>query len=246
MDPVMKKRASPSELVGPARFHPPPLPLDEMPELDVVLISHDHYDHLDKPAVIELARRGNRFVTSLGVGAHLEGWGVDPERITELDWQESATVGRVRITAKPARHFSGRTPFDRNKTLWSSWTLEGPEHRVFFIGDSGFFEGMADVGRDHGPFDLTLIKIGAYAETWPDIHLTPEDAVRIHRMVQGARMVPIHWGTFNLAFHAWNEPPERLLAAAAEAGVAVSFPRLGAFFDPAAPGPLDPWWREVR
>jgi L-ascorbate metabolism protein UlaG (beta-lactamase superfamily) len=219
--------------------------LDRLPPLDAVLISHDHYDHLDKHAVRQLAWRDAPFVTSLGVGGHLERWGIDPERIIELDWHETTKVGGLSVTATPARHFSGRRPFERFRTLWSSWVLAGERHRVFFTGDTGFYEGLADIGRQHGPFDLTLIKIAAYSRTWPDIHLEPEDSVRLHQLVRGGRMLPIHWGTFNLAFHAWDEPIERALAAAREAGVELLTPRIGEPVDGLAPGDYGAWWREV-
>ena len=244
-DPVFSERTSPSQRVGPKRFHPPPVALDRLPPLDVVLISHDHYDHLDKHTVERLASSAVPFVTSLGVGRYLERWGVAPERIVELDWHESTQVGALRLTATPARHFSGRSPFGRFGTLWSSWVLAGARHRVFFTGDTGFFDGLADIGREHGPFDLGLIKIAAYSDMWPDIHLLPEDAIRLSAMVRAKRMLPIHWGTFNLAFHAWDEPIERTVAAARDAGVELLTPRLGQPVDALSPGRYGSWWREV-
>jgi len=246
IDPVFSERTSPWQKAGPKRFHPVPLALDRLPDLDAVLISHDHYDHLDRHTIASLATRDAPFITSLGVGDYLERWGVAPERIIELDWHEGTTVGRLRVIATPARHFSGRSPFGRNKTLWSSWVFAGERHRVFFTGDTGFFEGIADIGRDHGPFDVTLVKISAYSASWPDIHLTPEDAVRVHQLVRGKRMLPVHWATFNLAFHAWDEPPERALATAEAAGVELLTPRIGEPIEPTQPREYGPWWREVR
>jgi L-ascorbate metabolism protein UlaG (beta-lactamase superfamily) len=249
-DPVWARRASPSSLVGPKRFHPPPLALDELPPLDAVIASHDHYDHLDRGVVRALARSAAqsraRFVVPLGVGAHLERWGVAPERITELDWSESTTVGPLTLTATPARHFSGRGLNDRNHTLWASWSVAGPRHRVFHSGDTGPFGGMAAIGAAHGPFDLTLIKIGAYGEGWPDIHLTPEQAVDAHAKVRGELLLPIHWGTFNLAFHAWDEPAERVVAAAGAHGARLVMPRPGESIEPALAPAVRPGWREVR
>ena len=250
-DPVWARRASPSSLVGPRRFHEPPLALDELPPLDAIVASHDHYDHLDREVVRALVRSaaqsGARFVVPLGVGAHLERWGVAPDRIVELDWSESATVGPLTLTATPARHFSGRGLNDRNHTLWASWSVAGPRHRVFHSGDTGPFPGFADIGASHGPFDLTLVKIGAYGETWPDIHLTPEQAVDAHAKLRGGLLLPIHWGTFNLAFHAWDEPAERVVAAAAVAtGTRLVVPKPGESVEPATPPPVEPWWRAVR
>jgi L-ascorbate metabolism protein UlaG (beta-lactamase superfamily) len=248
-DPVWARRASPSSLIGPKRFHAPPLPLDQLPPLDAIVASHDHYDHLDRGVVRALARSAAqsraRFVVPLGVGAHLERWGVAADRITELDWSESITVGPIRLTATPARHFSGRGLTDRDHTLWASWSVTGPRHRVFHSGDTGPFAGFADVGAALGPFDLTFIKIGAYGETWPDIHLTPEQAVDVHAMVRGKMLLPMHWGTFNMAFHAWDEPAERVVAAAGTS-TRLIMPRPGESVEPATARPVEPWWRAVR
>jgi L-ascorbate metabolism protein UlaG (beta-lactamase superfamily) len=248
VDPVWGKRASPSQLVGPKRFHAPPLSLAELPPLDVVILTHDHYDHLDMSAVRALASNSGQqrmqWVTTLGVGAHLERWSVPSSRITELDWGDAAHVGSLKITAQPARHFSGRV-FKRDQTLWASWVIAGPVHRVFHSGDTGFFDGVAEIGARYGPFDLTMIKIGAYGETWPDIHLDPEQAVRVHAMIGGKVLLPIHWGTFNLAFHAWDEPPERLMVAAEREYVRLVIPRPGQQVEPDSLPALDTWWRRV-
>ena len=250
LDPVWARRASPSTLIGPKRFHAPPLALEDLPPLDAIMASHDHYDHLDRGVVKALAgsaaQARARFVVPLGVGAHLERWGVPPERITELDWAESTTVGALTLTATPARHFSGRGLSDRNHTLWASWSIAGPVHRVFHSGDTGPFAGFADIGARHGPFDLTLIKIGAYGETWPDIHLTPEQAVDVHSKLRGRLLLPIHWGTFNMAFHAWDEPVERVVVAATAGGAPLVVPRPGESVEPARPAPVEPWWRKGK
>lgn len=249
-DPVWARRASPSSLVGPKRFFNPPLPIEELPPLDAVLASHDHYDHLDRGVIKALAQSAEqsraRFIVPLGVGAHLEKWGVAPERITELDWSESTTLGPLRITATPARHFSGRGFGDKNHTLWASYAVAGPKHRVFHSGDTGPFPGVLDIGAQHGPFDLTLIKIGAYGETWPDIHLTPEQAVEAHKSLRGDLLLPIHWGTFVLAFHAWDEPAERVVAASLANGTRVIVPKPGESIEPALARPVERWWRSVH
>ena len=181
---------------------------------------------------------------SSDLGSHLRIWGVPPDRIVELDWDESAALGDLRLVCTPARHFSGRF-LTRNTTLWSSWTVIGPRHRAFFGGDTGYTNGFGRIGSEYGPFDLTLMPIGAYHPGWPDIHMNPEDAVRAHRDVTDAGLlVPIHWATFRLAPHPWSEPVERLLTAASAEGVTVATPKPGQRVDGAATArPIDAWWR---
>jgi L-ascorbate metabolism protein UlaG (beta-lactamase superfamily) len=242
-DPIWSQRCSPSRVVGPQRLHEPPLALDELPAIDAVLISHDHYDHLDIDTVIGLARTQRApFVVPLGIGAHLRKWGIPDGRIVELDWNESHRIGELTLVCTPARHFSGRM-FRRNTTLWASWVIAGPRHRAFFGGDTGYTKSFAEIGSDHGPFDLTLLPIGAYHPAWPDIHMNPEEAVRAHLDVtQSGLLVPVHWATFRLAPHPWAEPVQRLLAAADPAGVQVAVPRPGQRVDHRSPA-LDPWWQ---
>ena len=240
-DPIWSDRCSPFSFAGPRRFVPPPVPLESLPPIDAVIISHDHYDHLDEATVKALAARGTQFFVPLGVGAHLDAWGVPPDQIRSFDWWEGARVGALEIVATPARHFSGRSLTDRNHTLWASWVIKGPRHRVYFGGDTGMFQGFLEIGRRYGPFDITLLPIGAYNPRWRPIHMDPEEAVAAHRMLQGRRLVPIHWATFSLAFHDWFEPAERLLVAARQHGVDVATPAIGAPID--ARGRTEPWWR---
>ena len=244
-DPVWSERVSPSRTVGPQRLHPPPLPLEKLPALDAILISHDHYDHLDMASVRALVHTQRApFVVPLGVGAHLRGWGVPESRIVELDWQAGTRIGDLRLVCTPARHFSGRF-LTRNTTLWSSWVIAGPQHRVFFGGDSGYTGAFADIGAQHGPFDLTLLPIGAYNKAWPDVHMNPEEAVAAHSDLGAGVLLPIHWATFRLAPHPWAEPAERLLVAATAAGVHCAIPRPGGRVVPGdtGRGGADPWWR---
>ncbi|WP_424295502.1 MBL fold metallo-hydrolase [Gordonia sp. (in: high G+C Gram-positive bacteria)] len=236
-DPVLSQRCSPSQFIGPKRLHRAPLTAAELPHLDVVLISHDHYDHLDTPTVIAIARAQPEaiFVVPIGVGAHLQAWGVAPDRIRQADWYEQVDLTvrgtTIRFHAAPARHFSGRS-VARNLTQWVSWSVIGPHHRFFFSGDTGMTQSYVQTGRDFGPFDVTLIAIGAYDPSWPDIHLTPEEAVAIHQMLNGAPgpgiLLPIHWGTFNLARHSWADPMVRLTTEAQRLGFDVCAPRPGA------------------
>jgi len=245
-DPVWGPRASPSATVGPKRFQPVPLSLKEMPPVDVVVVSHDHYDHLDYPTMRALTKIGVPFVTSLGVGAHLEYWGVPPERIVELDWWESHTLPNtdVVLTAAPSQHFSGRGLKDRNSTLWSSFTMRSAKHSVFFSGDTGLTTEYRSIRERLGPFDVVMLEIGAFYPAWGDIHLGPDNAVKAHAMLGGAFM-PVHWGTFSLAMHAWDQPAERLLELARGAGSELLMPILGQPVEPAHAQTLKPWWREV-
>ncbi|MET9188969.1 MBL fold metallo-hydrolase [Streptomyces tendae] len=262
-DPVWGERCSPFPFAGPKRLHPVPLPLAALGPVGVVVISHDHYDHLDMPTIKALAGTDTVFAVPLGVGGHLEHWGVSPDRLRELDWHESTRVGGLTLTATPARHFCGRGLRNTQHTLWASWVVAGDEHRVYHSGDTGYFDGFRDIGAAHGPFDATMIQLGAYAEfwpknhtdytplpgMWPDIHMTPAQGVQAHLDLQGGAprgvLLPIHWGTFNLAPHPWAEPGEWTKDAAEEAGQAVAFPRPGESFEPVGKLPANAWWREV-
>jgi L-ascorbate metabolism protein UlaG (beta-lactamase superfamily) len=245
-DPVWSDRCSPSDVFGPERMHPPPLQLEALPAVDAIVISHDHYDHLDIDTVLALARsQWAPFVVPLGVGAHLRAWGIPEQRVIELDWDERTQLDELTLVCTPARHFSGRF-LSRNNTLWASWALLGPAHRVYFAGDTGYTTSFGEIGAQHGPFDLTLMPVGAYNPSWPDIHMNPEEAVRGHIDVSGENsglLVPIHWGTFRLAPHPWAEPIERLLNAADTGQVRVVVPRPGGRVDAAESAQLDPWWR---
>jgi L-ascorbate metabolism protein UlaG (beta-lactamase superfamily) len=241
-DPVWG-RASPLSFLGPQRFQPVPIAINALPPLDAVLISHDHYDHLDRDAIRVLAKLGMPFVTSLGVGARLEGWGIPPERITELDWWEQIDLaGGLQITAAPAHHFSGRTVQDRNATLWSSFVLKDERHSVYFSGDTGLSPAFAEIGQRLGPFDLVMLEVGAFHPSWGAVHLGPDNAVLAWRDLGSGVLLPVHWGTFNLAMHPWYEPAERLIAEVAEG---LLMPRLGQAVEPAQIGPVEPWWRDL-
>ena len=247
-DPVWGPRASPSRFAGPKRFQPVPVALRALPPIDLVVVSHDHYDHLDYPTIRELATMGVPFVTSLGVGAHLEAWGVAPERITELDWWESHTLpgAELSVTAAPSQHFSGRGLKDRNATLWSSMVIRSAKHAVFFSGDTGLTTEYATIRERLGPFDLVMLEVGAFHPSWGDIHLGPEHALEAHALLGGGAFLPVHWGTFALAMHAWDEPAERLLALAPKRGARLVMPRLGEPVEPAHAEAVTPWWREVE
>ena len=237
VDPVWDERASPVQWFGPKRFFAPTLPLKDLPRIDVVLISHDHYDHLGKETVRQLARLQPlaRWVTSLGVGRRLQSFGVATNRTTELDWTQSVDIagpdGSLRVASWPARHFSGRTAFDRFTTLWGSFVLEGPSHRVYYGADTGYWHGLAEIAAQYGGFDLTLLEIGAYNDLWADIHLGPDGAARAFDAMGGndraGLLMPIHWGLFNLALHAWRQPIERLKVIAQTRSWKIWSPRPG-------------------
>lgn len=246
-DPVWGERISPFRWFGPQRFQPMPVTIAQLPPLDAVLISHDHYDHLDHPSVVELARRGVPFYTSLGVGAHLEAWGVPAGQIVELDWWESATVPgtELRLTAAPSQHFSGRGLGDSNRTLWSSFVVEDARHKVFFSGDTGLTPEYAEIRERLGPFDLVMLEVGAFHESWGHIHLGPANALEALELLGGGALLPVHWGTFNLALHAWDEPAETLWRLGQERGTRLIMPRAGAPVEIARVETVDPWWRGV-
>ncbi|MGH8429382.1 MAG: MBL fold metallo-hydrolase [Solimonas sp.] len=229
-DPMLSERASPFQFTGPRRFHPPPLPLQQLVGIDAVVISHDHFDHLDMDTVRQLARGGTHFYVGLGVGAYLERWAVPSRQIHEMDWWEQADIGGLSIHCTPARHYSGRKGMD-NSTLWASWMLQGPRHSVYYSGDTGYAPHFAEIRRRLGAAQLSLMKVGAYGEPWLDIHMDPESAVQAHLDLGAGTLLPLHWATFNLAYHAWDEPIRRTLPAAKAKGVRVVTPRIGERFD---------------
>jgi len=250
VDPVWAERASPVQWMGPSRWYPSPLPVDELPRIDAVVISHDHYDHLDHTTVQKLAGQGIRWLVPLGIGAHLEYWGVPTKDITEMDWWETTTLaGKTRddnvvITCTPARHFSGRSPLldDQNATLWAGWAMTGPQHRVFYSGDTAMHPEFKTIGDKLGPFDVTLMENGAYDALWSDVHLGPEQAVIAHQLVRGKTMLPVHWGLFDLANHSWTEPVQRVLVAAEKVGVDLLLVRPGGWVEPDDGKFIDKWW----
>ncbi|GAA3866201.1 MBL fold metallo-hydrolase [Saccharothrix violaceirubra] len=245
LDPVWSDRCSPSRHVGPRRLHQPPHSLADVGAVDAVVISHDHYDHLDLPTIRRLVQSTTAvFVVPLGIGAHLRRWRIAANRIVELDWDESHTVAGVKLTATAAQHFSGRG-FKRDVTLWASWVIAGPEHRVYYSGDTGYFDGYARIGAEHGPFDASLVQIGAYGEGWPDIHMTPEEGVRAHLDLRGGLLVPVHWATFTLALHDWSEPVDRVWREAKAHDVPLAVPRPGERVDVSTPPPVDGWWQTI-
>jgi L-ascorbate metabolism protein UlaG (beta-lactamase superfamily) len=245
-DPVLSEVASPVPF-GPKRMHAPPIALADLSGIDAVLISHDHYDHLDMKTIRHLAAQGTQFYVGLGVGAHLERWKVPPAQIHEMDWWESLDFRNVRIHCTPARHYSGRKRQD-NSTLWASWVVKGAQRSLYFSGDTGYAEHFRAIHERLGDMELTLIKIGAYGipPSWLDIHMDPESAVRAHRELGGGMLLPVHWATFDLSYHAWDEPILRTLEAAASEHVNVVTPRVGEVVDLGVPFTNVAWYRPER
>jgi L-ascorbate metabolism protein UlaG (beta-lactamase superfamily) len=240
VDPVLADVVSPLP-VGPSRFHAPPVALAQLRGIDAVLISHDHYDHLDMATVQHLAAQGTHFYVGLGVGAHLERWGVPAAQVHEMQWWESVNMKGVAIHSTPARHYSGRKRMD-NSTLWTSWLVKGPAHAVFYSGDTGYAGHFKEIRQRLGDVDLTLVKVGAYGSTWLDIHMDPEHAVQAHVDLGGKALLPVHWATFNLAYHAWEEPIVRTLAAAKAQNVRVITPRVGEVYEAGRPLEATRWF----
>jgi len=245
-DPVFSERASPFQWIGPKRFHAPPIGIDELPPIKGVILSHDHYDHLDHAAIMKLAPKVEVFVTPLGVGDRLIAWGIDRAKVRQLDWWQETTVQGVRLVATPAQHFSGRGFTDGDKTLWASWVILADGLRLFFSGDTGYHADFKTIGERLGPFDVTLLETGAYDAQWPDVHMQPEQTLQAHRDLNGRWLMPVHNGTFDLAMHAWHEPFDRIEALAAAAGVALATPAMGERLSLRQPRPGRRWWREPQ
>lgn len=241
-DPVFSERASPVQWAGPKRFHAPPISIDDLPPIKGVILSHDHFDHLDHAAIMQLAPKIELFVTPLGVGDRLIAWGVDPTRVRQLDWWDETTVGDVRLAAVPAQHFSGRSLLDGDRTLWASWVIMSGDLRLFFSGDTGYHADFRNIGERYGPFDLTMLETGAYNEQWADVHMLPEQTLQAHLDLRGRWLLPVHNGTFDLALHPWNEPFERIQALAQTHDVKLATPEMGERLSLAAPHAGMAWW----
>lgn len=248
VDPMLSDYASPVDGIGPKRFHPSPISLSDLPKIDAVMISHDHYDHLDMKTIQHLAKNGSRFYVPLGIGAHLDAWDIPEQQIIEMDWWEKSNLGDLEIVSTPARHYSGRELFDYKETLWSSWSVIGPTRRFFYSGDTGYSDHFKQIGETYGPFDLAIIKIGAYGpgDSWIDIHMDPEHAVQSFADVNAKRMLPVHWATFNMAFHHWNEPITRAITAATALNLELVTPQLGEKVIAGEDFKSKKWWETVK
>src|ERR1700761_128715 len=245
-DPVFSERASPVQWAGPKRFHAPPISIADLPVIKGVILSHDHYDHLDHAAVMQLAPKVEMFITPLGVGDRLIAWGIPAAKVRQLDWWQQTALAGVRFVATPAQHFSGRTLSDGNSTLWASWVILAGDLRLYFSGDTGYHADFRTIGERFGPFDVTFMETGAYDAQWPDVHMQPEQTLQAHLDLRGHWLMPLHNGTFDLAMHAWHEPFDRILALAQACAVPLATPAMGERLSLAQPQAGERWWQTVE
>lgn len=245
LDPVFSERASPVQWAGPKRFHQPPIGLDELPALTGIIISHNHYDHLDEASIRALADRAEGFYVPLGLGQYLRDWGVSEERIHEHDWWQETRVGDTLLAATPAQHFSGRGVLDGDETLWASWVIIRDDKRYFFSGDGGYFDGFKSIGERYGPFDLTMIENGAYNPRWAHVHMMPEQSVQAHIDLRGKQMLPIHNSTFDLSIHAWYDPLEQVRQQAEQRNIALVTPTIGEGVIIGSEQRFSYWWQPL-
>ncbi|NRB15227.1 MAG: MBL fold metallo-hydrolase [Rhizobiales bacterium] len=245
IDPVFSERASPFTFIGPKRFHPTPIDIDALPDIKGVILSHNHYDHLDEASIKQLIGKTELFIAPLGVGATLVQWGVDSNRIREFDWYDSLQIGNISLTATPSQHFSGRGLSDRNQSLWASWVIASSQHKIFFSGDSGYFDGFKQIGEKYGPFDISFIESGAYNTLWPDVHMMPDETVKAFIDLNGGVLVPIHNSTFDLSVHAWYHPLEQVLKYAQDQDVSLLVPQMGSEINLNSLPKLELWWQKL-
>lgn len=245
IDPMFGPVPAPHPRLGNERFSRE-LPIDpeQLPPIDILLMSHDHYDHLDYGSIQKIKHKVNRYIMPLGMKRHFLKWGIPAHQLTELDWWQSTSIDGLRLVCTPARHFSGRGMGDRCTSLWCSWIIQGSDENIFFSGDSGYGAHFKDIGQKYGPFDFAMIECGQYYKDWPLIHLLPEEAVTAAIDLRTRVAMPIHWGAFTLAFHSWTEPVERFLSKAKELNIQTCTPRIGEIITVNEKYPGSHWWRE--
>lgn len=246
IDPVFGERVSPVSWAGPMRFHPSPVALADIPPIEGLVLSHDHYDHLDVPTIEALKDRVQRYFVPLGVGQRLRDWGVSADRIEEMDWWQERQWGDVTVTAAPAQHFSGRTLWDRNKTLWASWALKSGSESIFYSGDTGYFAGFKEIAQKLGPIDIALMENGAYDSYWPTVHMRPEETVQAFQDLGARTLYLVHNSTFDLAFHTWKDPLDRVAALAQQRGIHLATPEIGEVLTLGKPRENRKWWEGLR
>ncbi|MCQ6567417.1 MBL fold metallo-hydrolase [Bacillus mycoides] len=247
LDPMFGDASSPFPVFNSKRYSGAfSLEHDELQEIDAIIISHNHYDHLNYKSIMQLKDRAKHFYVPTGVAQYLIKWGISPSKISEHNWWDEITFDNIKLVCAPARHFSGRSMTDRDCSLWCSWLILGQETKVFFSGDSGYAPHFKEIGEKYGPFDLTLMECGQYDTRWSAIHMLPEETVQAHIDVKGELLVPIHWGAFTLALHEWSDPIERVTKEANRLGVNIATPQIGeAITLQSKDYPTAAWWREV-
>lgn len=243
VDPVLGNRPSPTQLFGPAkRFHPAPISIKELPDIDYIIISHNHYDHLDFDFINAIKSRNITYLLPLGLGATFKYWGIKASNIYEVNWHEQLQLDDLTFIAADAKHYSGRFVNDRNASFWNSWIVKNENEKLFISGDSGYIEAYKKIGEKYGPFDLAAIAIGAYHRLWPDNHKNPEEAWQAFNDLQANKMLPVHWATFDLALHPWAEPVERLLKVAGEERAKICTPKVGEWLKLGKDERFGKWW----
>jgi len=244
-DPMLGPASSPVPFLTKRFSYEEPIPLEKIDEIDAVIISHDHYDHLDYPSIIKLKDKVDHFFTGLAVGEHLQKWGVEAVKISELDWWQEMSFQGLEIISVPARHFSGRRFGDRNATQWASWIVRNKEHSIYFSGDSGYANHFSEIGKKYGPFDFAFVECGQYNEKWDNIHMFPEQTVQAGLDVGASQIMPIHWGAFNLSLHDWRDSINRALKASEGKEIVINHPYVGYRFNVIDPAPQPKWWEET-
>lgn len=244
IDPMFGSVCAPHPWLGSKRFYNElPMTIAQLPRIDAVIISHDHYDHLDYGSIKELQSKVDSYFVPLGVGVHLEAWGVESTRIKEMDWWQENTFQDLRVVCTPAQHFSGRKLSNGQSTLWSSWVIQSDSTKLYFSGDSGYGPHFKQIGKTYGPFDFAMMECGQYNKLWPDIHMFPEETVQAGVDVQAKNLMPIHWGAFQLALHSWTDPIERVTKKAQVMRIPLVTPEIG---EPIVvdelPKHYSPWW----
>ncbi len=245
LDPMLGDVPSPHPLLGTDRFSKElPIEIADLPEIDAIIISHDHYDHLDYGSIEQLKSKTKMFFVPLGVGAHFKAWGIESKQIVEMDWWQSNLMDGLSISFAPSRHFSGRGIFDRNSTLWGSWVIKGKTDNIYFSGDGGYGPHFKEIGEKYGPFDLALMECGQYNPKWGQIHMMPEQTAQAGMDVQAKTIMPIHWGAFTLALHTWTDPVERVIRKSNTLNLPIITPKIGEEIYVTQDGSMyhEKWW----
>jgi len=245
VDPIFSESAGPKIFMV-KRFQKPVLKLEELPPIDYILISHDHHDHLDEASIKFFLNKKAKFITPLGVGSHLVGWGIAKERIEQRDWWQAVEFDDIKFVATPAQHFSGRDGFFDNETLWASWVVQSKNHKIYFSGDSGFDNHFKEIGKKYGPFDVAFIESGQYHKDWKAIHMLPEESIQAFIDLGAKKYFPVHWGMFQLSLHKWYDPIERVSNLSKKSNIDLLTPKLGELVNVNDSFNSQQWWKIIK